>query len=250
MQHRNPKTLNHLMEKILKNLRPTLFYILVLLSVTLQASPFFSDSTKNERTDPPKFIPLKIDKPFLHDVQVAALEQSAKTGEMSFYIVHGEIDNLYIKDKSHVAVKVMNKDIFRGKLVCASKFGVYVYSNENNGIVYCPYESIEWIRRGKSYGNWLWKSAIGYSLMWAYVFGEQSIEANLQAVFSGGTTAVTIGQLVAAPIYSARLKYPEIKFKIDFNRENGQKYYEMVKTNIPQYSNAVDFESFPGFIPN
>ncbi len=238
----------------MKNIRLTLptaiSYIIVLLSVTVQATTISTDSLKTESAEPPKFIPLRIDKPFLHDLQMAAADQSAKTGEISYYIVPGEIDNLYIKDKSHIAVKVMNKDIFRGKLVCASKFGIYVYSNEENGIVYCPYESVEWIRRGKSYGNWLWKSGIGYSILWAYVFGEQSFAATTQAIFSGGTTAVTIGQLLAAPIYSARLRYPEIKFKIDFNRKNGEKYYEMVKSNFPQYSNAVDFESFPGFLPN
>lgn len=225
-------------------------YTIIFLTVSLKSMSVFSDSTKTHFFEPPKFIPLRIDKPFLHDVQVAAFNQSAKTGEISYYIVPGEIDNQYLKGKSHIAVKVMNKDIFRGKLVCASKFGVYVYSNENNGIVYCPYESIEWIRRGKSYGNWLWKSAIGYSVLWAYVFAEQSIEATMQAIFSGGTTAVTIGQLVAAPIYSARLKYTTIKFQIEFNRTNGTKYHEMVKSNISEYSNAVDFESFPGYISN
>jgi len=227
-----------------------IIYSIVILTVNLKSMSVFSDSIKTPSFEPPKFIPLRIDKPFLHDMQVAALEHSAKTGENAYFIVRGNIDNQYFKNKAHIAVKIMNKEIFRGKLICVSKYGVYVYSNENQGIVFCPYESIEWIRRGRTYGNWLWKSAIGYSIIWAYVFGEQSNAATLQAIFSGGTTAVTIGQLVAAPIYSMRLRYADFKFLVDYNREKGAKYYEMVKNNVSKYSNAVDFESFPGFLSN
>lgn len=223
------------------------FFCINLLTAHSISNPFL-DSNVAKNAEPPKFIPLKIDKQFLYNVQKSAYESSAKTGNLATFVVPGEIDKLYLSNKTQIAVKLINKDIFRGKLICVSQSGVYLYSNEENGLVYCPYETIEWIRRGRSYGNWLWKSAIAYSAMWIYIFGEQNPYAVTQGILSGGTTAVTIGQLLAAPIYGIRLKLDGVKTAINSDRSKGASYYEMVRKDIQHYSNTVDFEGYPGFV--
>lgn len=208
----------------------------------------YTDSQVTRNLDPPKFIPLKIDKQFLHDVQLSAYDLSAKTGNLATFTVHGEIDKLYLNNKSQIAVKLINRDIYRGKLICVSKFGVYLFSQGEKGLVFCPYETIDWIRRGRSYGNWLWKSALAYSAMWIYIFGEQNPYAVTQGFLSGGTTAVTIGQLLAAPIYGIRLKLDGVKTDINSDRVKGASYYDRVKKDFQHYSNTVDFEGYPGFV--
>lgn len=200
--------------------------------------------------DLPKFMPIKIDKPFLYAMKFGAYEHAATTGEFPFFKVPGSIDKDYLRYKSQIAVELINEDIYRGRLICVAKDGVYIYSNTDNALIFCPYETISWIRRGRSYGNWMWKSAIAYSAIWMYVFGEQNIYAQTQAIFSGVTTAITIGQLILAPIYSIRLNNNKIKTMIDFKLNNGLEYYLMVKNDQEHYGNAVDFETFPGFIGN
>jgi len=231
----------------------TLFfsYFIFNLSFATNCDSLFIDTIVPKPTiEIPKFMPIKIDKPFLHNMKLGAYENSAKTGEIPFYQVPGDIDRDYLKNKSQIGIQLINEEIYKGKLICVSKDGVYLYSKADNALIFCPYETISWIRRGRSYGNWIWKSAIVYSVYWMYVFGEQNIYAQTQAVFSGGTMAITIGQGVLAPIYSLRLKNKQIKTLIEYNKTKGQEYYEMVKKDINHYGNSVDFESYPGFVGN
>ena len=199
---------------------------------------------------PTNFIPGIINKEFLEAVYLKANQMNVDSKNDILYSIGGKIDNLYLKDKKQIAIKTVSQQIYKGKLICVSKHGVYLYNENDLGLVFCNYKSIEWIRRGRSYGNWLWKTGIGLGLFFAYQFGEQSTEAVVQAFLAGAAATVTVGQIAVAPIYSLRLLYPTIKFPISGNLEKGIKYYKMVIGDVQSYSNAVDFNTFPGYMPS
>lgn len=204
-------------------------------------------SIKSEVT-PPKFLPLAINIEFLHAMRMAANENLQK-GELGIFSVYGDIENEYLKGHKHVVVHVKNDDYFRGTLVCVSKFGVYVYDN-SVGLVYISYESIDWIRRGRSYGNFLWKAGVVMGSFFAYRNNEQSIDAIADGYIMGGVSAVTFTQILMAPIYTIRLNNKNIKFPVNFTLANGLEYYKMVVSNTDMYSNKVDIKSFTGFEPS
>jgi hypothetical protein len=197
---------------------------------------------------PPKFIPLAINIEFLHAMRMAATENVLK-GEMCVFSVSGDIEKEYLKGHKHVVVHVKNDDFFRGTLVCVSKFGVYVYDN-SVGLVYMSYESIDWIRRGRSYGNFLWKAGVIMGTFFAYRNNEQSVDAIADGYIMGGVSAVTFTQILMAPIYTIRLNNKNIKFPVNYTLATGLEYYKMVVLNSDMYSNKVDIKSFTGFEPS
>lgn len=199
---------------------------------------------------PTNFIPSLINKEFLEAIYLKANQINSETKLDILYSIQGKIDKNYLKDKKQIAIKTVSNDVYKGKLICVSKHGVYIYNEYDLGFVYCDFKSIDWIRRGRSYGNWLWKTAIGLGTIFAYQFNEQSIEAYTQAYLSGAAATITLGQIVVAPFYSLRLKYPSIKFNIQGKLENGIKYYGMIINDPKNYSNSVDFKSYPGYMPS
>jgi small nuclear ribonucleoprotein (snRNP)-like protein len=204
-------------------------------------------SVQSEVT-PPKFIPLAINIEFLHAMRMAATENVLK-GEMGVFSISGDIEKEYLKGHKHVVVHVKNDDFYRGTLVCVSKFGVYVYDN-SVGLVYMSYESIDWIRRGRSYGNFLWKAGVIMGTFFAYRNNEQSVDAIADGYIMGGVSAVTFTQILMAPIYTIRLNNKNIKFPVNYTLATGLEYYKMVVSNSDIYSNKVDIKSFTGFEPS
>lgn len=213
-----------------------------------QSHANFNSGSINSEFTPPKFLPLAINVEFLHAMRMAANENAQK-GELGIYSISGDIENEYLKGHKHVVVHVKNDDYFRGTLVCVSKFGVYVYDN-SVGLVYMSYESIDWIRRGRSYGNFLWKAGVVMGSFFAYRNNEQSIDAIADGYIMGGVSAVTFAQILMAPIYTIRLNNKYIKFPVNFTLTNGLEYYKMVVSNTDMYSNKVDIKSFTGFEPS
>lgn len=199
---------------------------------------------------PITFIPGIINKEFLEAVYLKANQLNSGSKGDIIYTIAGKIDKNYLKDKKQIAIKTVSNDIYKGKLICVSKHGVYIYNEYDLGLVYCDFKSIDWIRRGRSYGNWLWKAAIGLGTFFAYEFNEQSTSAYTQAYLAGAAGTITLGQIVVAPIYSLRLHYTSIKFEIKGTIEKGINYYTMVIQDQKNYSNAVNFNSFPGYMPS
>lgn len=199
---------------------------------------------------PTNFIPSLINKEFLEAIYLKANQINGGTTRDILYSIQGKIDKIYLKDKKQIAIKTVSNDVYKGKLICASKHGVYIYNEYDLGLVYCDYKSIDWIRRGRSYGNWLWKTAIAVGTYLVFDFNEQSTEEFVQAYLAGSAATVTIGQMFVAPFYSLRLKYPSIKFNIQGKPENGIKYYGMIINDFKNYSNFVDFKSYPGYMPS
>ncbi len=197
---------------------------------------------------PPKFIPLAINIEFLHAMRMAANANILK-GELGIFIVSGDIEKEYLKGHKHLVVHDKNEDDYRWKLLCVSKFGIYVYDN-SVGIVYLSYESIDWIRRGRSYGNLLWKAGVVMGSFFAYRNNEQSFDAIADGYIMGGVSAITFAQILLAPIYNIRLNNKNIKYPVNYSISNGLEYYKMVLSNSSMYSNKVDIKSFTGFEPS
>ena len=217
---------------------------------------FFSTSQANTNIasvksvfTPPKFIPIAINIEFLHAMRLAANENVAK-GELGIFNVSGDIEKEYLKGHKHVVVHVKNEDDYRGTLLCVSKFGIYVYSDKSLGIIYLSYECIDWIRRGRSYGNVLWKAGAILGTFFAYRNNEQSFDAIADGYIMGGVSSITFAQILLAPIYTIRLNNKNIKFPVNYTIANGLEYYKMVLSNSSMYSNKVDIKSFIGFEPS
>ena len=200
-------------------------------------------------TTPPKFIPLAINIEFLHSMRIASNDNVSK-GELGIFNVSGDIEKQYLKGRKHVVVHAKNEDDYRGTLICVSKFGVYVYTDKSFGIVYLPYESIEWIRRGRSYGSVLWKAGAVLGTFFAFRNNEQSFDAIADGYIMGGLSAITFAQILLAPIYNIRLNNKNIKYPVNYSGSNGLEYYKMVLSNSSMYSNKVDIKSFTGFEPS
>jgi hypothetical protein len=209
-----------------------------------------SEINQLKKEIPTTFIPGIINKEFLEAVYLKANQLNSESKGDIIYAIAGKIDKNYLKDKKQVAIKTVSQEIYKGKLICVSKHGVYIYNENDLGLVFCDYKSIDWIRRGRSYGNWLWKAAIGLGTFFAYEFKEQSTSAYMQAYLAGAAGTVTLGQIVVAPIYSLRLHYSTIKFVFNGSIEKGIDYYTMVIQDQKNYSNAVNFNSFPGYMPS
>lgn len=209
-----------------------------------------SEINQLKKETPTTFIPGIINKEFLEAVYLKANQLNSESKGDIIYTIAGKIDKNYLKDKKQIAVKTVSQEIYKGKLICVSKHGVYIYNEYDLGLVYCDFKSIDWIRRGRSYGNWLWKAAIGLGTFFAYEFNEQSTSAYTQAYLAGAAGTITLGQIVVAPIYSLRLRYTSIKFEIKGTIEKGINYYTMVIQDQKKYSNAVNFNSFPGYMPS
>lgn len=209
-----------------------------------------SEINQLKKEIPTTFIPGIINKEFLEAVYLKANQLNSESKGDIIYTIAGKIDKNYLKDKKQVAIKTVSQEIYKGKLICVSKHGVYIYNENDLGLVFCDYKSIDWIRRGRSYGNWLWKAAIGLGTFFAYEFKEQSTSAYMQAYLAGAAGTVTLGQIVVAPIYSLRLHYSTIKFVFNGSIEKGINYYNMVIQDQKNYSNAVNFNSFPGYMPS
>ncbi len=215
----------------------------------------FADIDTNEinllkKEIPTTFIPGIINKEFLEAVYLKANQLNSESNGDIIYTIAGKIDKNYLKDKKQIAIKTVSQETYKGKLICVSKYGVYIYNEYDLGLVYCDYKSIAWIRRGRSYGNWLWKAAIGLGTFFAYQFNEQSASAYTQAYLSGAAGTVTLGQIVVAPIYSLRLRYSTIRFEIKGKNEKGINYFNMVIQDQKNYSNAVNFNTYPGYMPS
>ena len=209
-----------------------------------------SEINQLKKETPTTFIPGIINKEFLEAVYLKANQLNSESKGDITYTIAGKIDKNYLKDKKQIAVKTVSQEIYKGKLICVSKHGVYIYNEYDLGLVYCDFKSIDWIRRGRSYGNWLWKAAIGLGTFFAYEFNEQSTSAYTQAYLAGAAGTITLGQIVVAPIYSLRMRYTSIKFEIKGTIEKGINYYNMVIQDQKNYSNAVNFNSFPGYMPS
>jgi hypothetical protein len=207
-----------------------------------------ANSTQSAFT-PPKFIPIAINIEFLHAMRMAANENVVK-GDLGIYSISGDIEKEYLKGHKHVVVHVKNEDDYRGKLLCVSKFGIYIYSDKSLGIVYLSYESIDWIRRGRSYGNVLWKAGAILGTFFAYRNNEQSFDAIADGYIMGGVSSITFAQILIAPIYTIRLNNKNIKYPVNYSSSNGLEYYKMVLSNSSMYSNKVDIKSFTGFEPS
>ena len=207
-----------------------------------------ANSTQSAFT-PPKFIPIAINIEFLHAMRIAANENVVK-GDLGIYSISGDIEKEYLKGHKHVVVHVKNEDDYRGTLLCVSKFGIYVYSDKSLGIVYLSYESIDWIRRGRSYGNVLWKAGAIFGTFFAYRNNEQSFDAIADGYIMGGVSSITFAQILIAPIYTIRLNNKNIKYPVNYSSSNGLEYYKMVLSNSSMYSNKVDIKSFTGFEPS
>jgi hypothetical protein len=178
-------------------------------------------------------------------MRMAANENIVK-GDLGIFSISGDIEKEYLKGHKHVVVHAKNDDDYRGSLICASKFGVYIYDN-SIGIVYLSYESIDWIRRGRSYGNVLWKAGAIMGTFFAFRNNEQSFDAIADGYIMGGVSAITFAQILLAPVYSIRLNNKDVKYPIHYTTANGLEYYKMVTSNNSMYSNNVDIKSFPGF---
>jgi len=198
---------------------------------------------------PPKFIPLAINIEFLHAMRMAANENVVK-GELSIFNVSGDIEKEYLKGHKHVVVHVKNEDDYRGTLICVSKFGIYLYTDKSLGIVYLSFESIDWVRRGRSYGNVLWKAGAILGTFFAYRNNEQSFDAIADGYIMGSVSAITFAQILLATIYNIRLNNKNIKYPVNYSIANGLEYYKMVTSNSSKYSNKVDIKSFTGFEPS
>ena len=209
-----------------------------------------SEINQLKKEIPTTFIPGIINKEFLEAVYLKANQLNSESKGDIIYAIAGKIDKNYLKDKKQIAIKTVSQEIYKGKLICVSKHGVYIYNENDLGLVFCDYKSIDWIRKGRSYGNWLWKAAIGLGTFFAYEFKEQSTSAYMQAYLAGAAGTVTLGQIVVAPIYSLRLHYSTIKFVFNGSIEKGINYYNMVIQDQKNYSNAVNFNSFPGYMPS
>lgn len=224
-----------------------LFGILFLFFSTSQANTNLA-SAQSVFT-PPKFIPLAINIEFLHAMRMAANENVVKR-ELGIFNVSGDIEKEYLKGHKHVVVHVKNEDDYRGTLICVSKFGIYVYTDKSLGIIYLSYESIDWVRRGRSYGNVLWKASVILGTFFAFRNNEQSFDAIADGYIMGGVSAITFAQILLAPIYNIRLNNKNIKYPVSYSIANGLEYYKMVTSNSSMYSNKVDIKSFTGFEPS
>jgi len=243
------KTLGYTM-----NLKLIILASLVFNFIHAQSMNFVNIDTSEinqlKKEIPTTFIPGIINKEFLEAVYLKANQLNSESKGDIIYTINGKLDKNYLKDKKQIAIKTVSQEIYKGKLICVSKHGVYIYNENDLGLVFCDYKSIDWIRRGRSYGNWLWKAAIGLGTFFAYEFKEQSTSAYMQAYLAGAAGTVTLGQIVVAPIYSLRLHYSTIKFVFNGSIEKGINYYNMVIQDQKNYSNAVNFNSFPGYMPS
>ena len=236
------------------NLKFILLASLIFNSIHAKSMNFVDIDTNEinhlKKEIPTTFIPGIINKEFLEAVYLKANQLKSEGKGDIIYAIAGKIDKNYLKDKKKIAIKTVSQETYKGKLICVSKHDVYIYNEYDLGLVYCDFKSINWIRRGRSYGNWLWKAAIGLGTFFAYQFNEQSVSAYMQAYLSGAAGTVTLGQIVVAPIYSLRLRYSTIRFEIKGKNEKGINYFNMVIQDQKNYSNAVNFNTYPGYMPS
>lgn len=227
-------------------------FVFTLLFATFRcafAQTAIDSATNLNKIIEPKFIPITIDKEFLNNVRKSA--EAKKQSNQFIYNVPGEIEDNYLKNHKHLVVQTMNEDVYRGKLVCVSQHGIYIYQNKYLGLQFIDYREIDWIRRGRSYGNVLWKT--GFLLGSYFGFNNfeksQSIEAVADGYVMGAMSSITFMQVLLAPIYTMRLNFHIIKFNIQSNENKGKNYYKMVIADQEMYSNMIDYKTFPGFDP-